>query len=340
MATADLIEGRMPTLVAHLRVLGIVLTVACLVLGAYVVDWRRMLQVIAGADLGLIGMASLCQGVTFFLFSLRWRQLIAVDNPPPTPRIFNFLMIGYLSNAVLPARPGDIIRAVLLRQAFGISFSYGLASIVAERLFDVLAICSLGMIVSFTVVLPPLVLSGLYSLGATGLGLAGALVVLTWRRVSIGRLADRLPAVFQYSSVRFLAEWVERFSSALRILYSPARLSISILLTCLGWGMLALSFMILINAFQLEIPPAAALLVIAATNLGAVIPSSPGALGIYHFMAVIALSVWRVDTSTAVAFAIAAHAISIALHIAFGLVCAWIEGIGMRRLTGLAQNAG
>lgn len=63
MATADLIEGRMPTLVAHLRVLGIVLTVACLVLGAYVVDWRRMLQVIAGADLGLIGMASLCQAV-------------------------------------------------------------------------------------------------------------------------------------------------------------------------------------------------------------------------------------------------------------------------------------
>jgi hypothetical protein len=41
-----------------------------------------------------------------------------------------------------------------------------------------------------------------------------------------------------------------------------------------------------------------------------------------------------------VAFAIAAHAISIGLHIAFGLVCAWIEGIGMRRLTGLAQNAG
>ena len=93
------------------------------------------------------------------------------------------------------------------------------------------------------------------------------------------------------------------------------------------------------NAFQLEIPPAAALLVIAATNLGAVIPSSPGALGIYHFMAVIALSVWRVDTSTAVAFAIGAHAISIALHIVFGISCAWIEGIGVRRLTSLARTA-
>jgi uncharacterized protein (TIRG00374 family) len=328
----------MPTPVAYLRVLGIVLTGACLLLGAYVVDWRRMLQVMAGADLRLIGSASVCQVVTFFLFSLRWRQLIAVDNPPPVPRIFNFLMIGYLANAILPGRPGDIIRAVLLRQAFGISFSYGFAGIVVERLFDVLAICSLAVIVSFRVALPPLVLSGLYTLGAAGLGLVTALAVLTWRRVSIGRSASRFPALFQYFLVRFLAEWLERFTSALRILYSAARLSISILLTGLGWGTLALSFMILINAFRLGIPPTAALLVVASINLGAVIPSSPGALGIYHFMAVIALSVWQVDTSTAVAFAIGAHAISMTLHIVFGLACAWIEGIGMRRLTALAQT--
>src|ERR1700730_2027407 len=300
MATADLIEGRMPTLVAHLRVLGIVLTVACLVLGAYVVDWRRMLQVIAGADLGLIGLASLCQGVTFFLFSLRWRQLIAVDNLPPVPRIFNFLMIGYLANAILPARPGDIIRAVLLRQVFGISFSYGFASGVVERLFDVLAICSLGVIVLFPVALPPLLLAGLYSLAAAGLGLVTALIVLTWRYASIGKLAGRFPALFRYFFVRFLAEWLERFASALRILYSAARMATTVLLTCLGWGTLVLSFMILINAFQLRVSPAAALLVLASTNLGAVIPSSPGALGIYHFTAVLALSVWHVDMSTAV----------------------------------------
>jgi uncharacterized protein (TIRG00374 family) len=329
----------MPPLIGHLRVVGIVLTVACLMLGAYVVDWRRMLQVIAGADLGLIGLASMCQVATFFLFSLRWRQLIAVDNLPPVSRVFNFLMIGYLANAILPARPGDIIRAVLLRQVFGISFSYGFASVVVERLFDVLAICSLGVIVSFTVALPPLLLAGLYSLAAAGLGLVTALVILSWRHASIGKLAGRFPALFRYFFVRFLAEWLERFTTALRILYSAARMSISVLLTCLGWGTLVMSFMMLINAFQLRVSPAAALLVLASTNLGAVIPSSPGALGIYHFTAVLALSVWHVDMSTAVAFAIGAHAISIALHIVFGISCAWSEGIGVWRLTSLAQTA-
>ena len=46
---------------------------------------------------------------------------------------------------------------------------------------------------------------------------------------------------------------------------------------------------------------------------------------------------WLVDTSVAVAFAIASHALAIALHIVLGLCCAWFEGIGVRRLTRLAE---
>ena len=65
-------------------------------------------------------------------------------------------MIGYLANAILPARPGDIIRAVLLRQISGVSLSSGLASIVLERLLDVFAICALGITASFLAALPAL----------------------------------------------------------------------------------------------------------------------------------------------------------------------------------------
>jgi uncharacterized membrane protein YbhN (UPF0104 family) len=78
-------------------------------------------------------------------------------------------------------------------------------------------------------------------------------------------------------------------------------------------------------------------LVLVATTLGAIVPSSPGSLGVYHAMAVMALSVWHVDTSVAVAFAIASHALAIALHISLGACCAWLEGIRMKRLTGLAK---
>jgi Lysylphosphatidylglycerol synthase TM region len=62
--------------------------------------------------------------------------------------------------------------------------------------------------------------------------------------------------------------------------------------------------MIMIVAFHVPAPPEAALLVLVVTNLGAAIPSSPASLGVYHVLAVLALSVWNIDTTVAVAFAI------------------------------------
>jgi len=322
----------------NLRVIGLLVTLACLVLAAYAVNWRQTVEALARVDPKPLVLAVLFLLATLFVFALRWRQLIASDRRPPPLRTFNFLMIGFLANAILPARPGDIIRAVLLRQISGISLSIGLASIVLERLFDVLAICVLGVTASFIVRLPPLVATGLYSLTAAGLGLLTVLILLGWRRDLIGRLMARYPATFSRPIARFFAEWLERFASATSLFNSPARLAASIALTCLGWATLALSLTMLVSAFQLPVPPGAALLVLVATNLGAVVPSSPGSLGVYHFMAVLALSVWGVDTSTAVAFAIGSHALAIGLHIVLGLTGAWFEGIGLFGLTRIART--
>jgi uncharacterized protein (TIRG00374 family) len=322
----------------NLRVIGFLITAVCLLVAAFCVDWQQTIALLAAADRQTIAWAVLFLIATFYTFALRQRALIAVEHPPPAWRIFNILMIGYLSNAVLPARPGDIIRAVLLRQIWGIRLSIALASIVLERVFDILALCALGATASFISQLPPLVVKGLYSLSAAGCGLLIALIVLCWRRDLIGRAMQRFPDLFRHAFARFFAEWLQRFASALNLINAPYRLIASIVLTVAGWSALTLSMMMLMQAFRLEVPPAAALLVLVATNLGAVIPSSPGSLGVYHVMAVLALSAWGVEPSTALAFAIASHVIAIGLHIMLGLGSAWFEGIGMFGLRGLVRG--
>jgi uncharacterized protein (TIRG00374 family) len=315
--------------------MGFALTAGCLVLGAFVVDWPRTLQSIADANQPLIWLAVLLLLTTFCIFALRWRQLIAVDDPLPFRHVFNFLMIGYLANAVLPARPGDIIRAVLWRQSYNISFSIGVASVVLERLFDVLAVCMLGFGVSLVITLPTAVVWALYSFAAAAVSLIAALMLLGWRQTAVHRLLSRYPKLSSHHGVRFAIEWLRRFVLAINVVRSPTRLALSVALTWVGWGMLALYLMIMIIAFRLPAPLAAALLVLVMTNLGAAIPSSPSSLGVYHVLAVLGLSVWNIDTSAAVAFAIASHALVIALQILIGLVCAWFEGwriIGLKRL--------
>jgi len=315
--------------------MGFALTAGCLVLGAFVVDWPRTLQSIADANRPLIALAVLLLVATFCIFALRWRQLIAVDDPLPFRHVFNFLMIGYLANAVLPARPGDIIRAVLWRQSYHISLSIGVASVVLERLFDVLAVCMLGFSVSFVITLPAAVVWALYSFAAAAVGLIAILMLLSWRQTWVHRLLSRYPKLSSHPWARFAIEWLRRFVQAINVVRSPTRLVLSVALTCIGWAMLGLYLMIMIIAFRLPAPLAAALLVLVMTNLGAAIPSSPSSLGVYHVLAVLGLSVWNINTSAAVAFAIGSHALVITLQILIGLVCAWFEGwriIGLKRL--------
>jgi glycosyltransferase 2 family protein len=319
----------------HLQFIGFALTAGCLVLGAFVVDWPRTLQSIADANRPLMALAVVLLVTTFCIFALRWRQLIAVDDPLPFRHVFNFLMIGYLANAVLPARPGDIIRAVLWRQSYHISLSIGVASVVLERLFDVLAVCMLGFSVSLVVTLPAAVVWALYSFAAAAVGLIAVLMLLSWRQTSVHRLLSHYPKLSSHPWAHFAIEWLRRFVQAINVVRSPTRLALSVALTCIGWAMLGLYLMIMVIAFRLPAPLAAALLVLVMTNLGAAIPSSPSSLGVYHVLAVLGLSLWNIDTSAAVAFAIGSHALVITLQILIGLVCAWFEGwriIALKRL--------
>jgi uncharacterized membrane protein YbhN (UPF0104 family) len=67
--------------------------------------------------------------------------------------------------------------------------------------------------------------------------------------------------------------------------------------------------------------------VLVVKNLGGAIPSSPGAIGVYEFLAILALSVWIPDRSLALGFAAVTHAANLCLALVLGLAAAWWEGV-------------
>ncbi|GJL78663.1 MAG: membrane protein [Nitrospinaceae bacterium] len=80
--------------------------------------------------------------LSFLFRALRWRLLMAPMKQVPVAGLFSPLMVGYMAN-ILPARAGEFIRAYLLGKKHGIPFSGAFASIVVERLFDIVAILML-----------------------------------------------------------------------------------------------------------------------------------------------------------------------------------------------------
>ncbi len=60
-------------------------------------------------------------------------------------------------------------------------------------------------------------------------------------------------------------------------------------LTVASWVVLSFSYWILMQAFSLDLPFVAGLLVTVTINMGLVLPSSPAALGVFEAATIIAL---------------------------------------------------
>jgi uncharacterized membrane protein YbhN (UPF0104 family) len=68
---------------------------------------------------------------------IRWRYLFSAETRPPTKPALRALLIGEFFNAVLPMRPGELARIVVLHRETRTSRPEALGSIVVERLLDV-----------------------------------------------------------------------------------------------------------------------------------------------------------------------------------------------------------
>ena len=104
------------------------------------------------------------------------------------------------------------------------------------------------------------------------------------------------------------------------------RLAVAALgLTAVSWIPLALSTWVLMLGFHLGLSPLAGLLVTIATGLSLVLPSSPGAVGVFEAAALVGLKAYGIDKSEALSFAIVLHAANLFPYVAAGAVVLALE---------------
>ena len=75
--------------------------------------------------------------VLYWARALRWKMLVLPIKPVKISQLYSPLMVGFMAS-VLPARVGEIVRAYLLAKNQNITFASSLATIVVERLFDLI----------------------------------------------------------------------------------------------------------------------------------------------------------------------------------------------------------
>src|SRR4051812_20862308 len=148
------------------------------------VDLGRTAEAIgAAAPLGLLAAVAIVL-VDLNLRALRWLVLLrgadAETAAPPYRLAFGYLSIGFAANAVLPARLGDVARAMLAGTAFGMPRLAMLGTIMVERLADGLTMLALAFASSLLVTARVPELRQLATFGLVAAVIGGAVLVVGW----------------------------------------------------------------------------------------------------------------------------------------------------------------
>jgi hypothetical protein len=297
------------------------------------------------ADPALLLMALLLTAVTYVLRTWRWQYLLRPLGQTHFGVAFRATVIGFAASAVLPARAGEIIRPYLLARREGLSTTAAFATIVLERLLDLVTVLLL-----FSVFLlffdPGLDVADPRTFAAVRVGAAGAavtaviglglLAVLAGHPERLGRAAGRLERWLPARIAAALERIVSRFAEGMAALRRPAELARSLAISVPLWMSIAGGIWFASRAFHITLPFTGSFLIMSLLVVGVAVPT-PGAIGGFHAAFRIGVTAFFGATEEqAVGAAIVLHAISFVPVTLGGIACMAHEGLSFGSMRSIA----
>ena len=279
-------------------VVGVPLSVFFLWLAVMSTDLSAVSRTLKAARPIDVAGAVVAMVAVYVVQALRWR---VIANGHASRRVYVGLVVaGVAANNVLPGRLGDGLRGVWLARAERIPSGRALATVVFDRIADVVVLVAL-LAISLPFTVRP---AWLLRIAIGGLGLAGILAgVLIAARVG-ARLHERADRV--RSRVRLvLRDLLDGLSRP----PGPRRIAVALALSFVAWGIWSLGAWLIARSLHIELSALDSLLVAGVVNLGVAIPSSPGFVGTYQWLGVSTLSLLSIDREEALSFSILLHAV-------------------------------
>ena len=265
---------------------------------------------------------------TLLIKAWRWQLMFRPEYRLPFGAVFTALSAGYLASNVLPARLGEIVSVVLLVSDEPVSVARTLSTLIVTRLLDLLSLLVILVGLLPFVSLPPDMLTAAQGLGVAALFGVVAIVLLSFWRDAALRLAQRVlrhirpldrPAV--YASLGHL---VDGFA----LLRRPLGLLL-IAITFLAWVSIIVTSWACAQAFHLDVPLTALIFANIVTALGMLVPSSPGYIGVFHYLVTVALAPFGVPKEIALGYAIVWHGSNYLTLSISGMVALGIHGTSL-----------
>jgi uncharacterized protein (TIRG00374 family) len=272
------------------------------------IEWGQVGRLIMSAAPAPLVLATVMATVNLFLRACRWRILLNANGAVSVATAFWATAAGLFGNNFLPARAGELVRSFMISARSSLDTSYVLATALSERVVDAIVLVSISAVVLLIFPAQAGWLAGAARPFAI-IGLAGALGIAILPLLgSVGRAAIERAPVPPSVRPRVIAA-MEEGLRGLRAFHDGRRLSSFLGLTLLIWCLDALGTIVGGVALGFRIPLSAAFLLIAGLGLASALPSTPGYVGIYQFVAVAVLTPFGFSRTNAIAYILVAQAL-------------------------------
>ena len=264
--------------------LGIIFGALFLFLALVNTNLKQVFFILITVNLIPVFLGFIFLGTGLILKTWRWRILL--EKQVLSSKLFAILTIGYLVNNLLPARAGELARIYLVGKREKVGLAKTIGSIVAEKLIDTFILI---LVLIFIILNQPFLQKDFR---------------------------------FYFTGIAIPDQWKNRFKlffTSFKILKNKKNLISLISLSFLIWVIEAFWNYSLFCALDLKLPLSAAFFLAAIVNLGLFIPSPPGYIGVFHFLATFALLPFGVDKSQALSYALLQHGLEYFILSGFGV---------------------
>jgi uncharacterized protein (TIRG00374 family) len=337
------------TLRSHLRtIIVLALAVGLLALFLSNVDMRGVLREIVHARPEWLALSLLTMFLNLVIRAWRWQYLLEPLGHASFVNAFRATAVGFAASSILPRAAGEVIRPYFLARHERMSATGAFATIVVERLLDILTV--LVLLASYVFVFgrgldhanPTAFLAVKWAGGLAAVGALiafGILFYLAKDPARLGQTLTRLGQILPSAFASLLGRIAEKFATGLGAVRRPARLLIALAWSFPLWLTIVLGIWAAAVAFRLEMPFTGTFLLTALLVIGVAVPT-PGAVGGFHEMFRFGATVFfGASNTTAVGAAIVLHAISIGPSLLLGLFFAAQEGLSVAGMRQLANEA-
>jgi uncharacterized protein (TIRG00374 family) len=258
--------------------------------------------------------------LSMFLRSIRWRLVCGLPQADQ-PKVWEAACVGYLGAVIYPARAGDVLRMLRLHQLTGMGGGVAIGGAMIDRILEGLGLCCMLLVLLLGWGVDLEARQGLFALAYIFLAAAGGAAVFV---VSGHRLRWLFKHIAGLGKVgRSIERWYGECLAGLQILRLPNK----ILLVFLYQGVVSLLDLLacwfLLHAFGWNLPILTSMVVLVYITAAALLPSTPGFIGVYQVATLYALRPSGIDSSSAVAYGTVLQVLTLILFSSVGIWAIW-----------------